>query len=236
MTETFNVYCDESGHLEHDKVGVMVLGAVWCPLDKTGQISERLREIKQKHGLSRDLEVKWGKVSPARTNFYLDLIDYFFDDDDLHFRALVVPNKALLRHGKFAQDHDDWYYKMYFDMLKVILHPTRYYRIYLDIKDTQSEEKVRHLRQVLSNSMYDFSMRIVERIQQVRSNEVELVQLADLLIGAVSYANREMSTSPAKLVLVNRIRSRSGYRLDRSTLYQESKVNVFVWRAQELDE
>jgi hypothetical protein len=61
------------------------------------------------------------KVSPAKTQFYLDLMDYFFDDDDLHFRALVVPNKSKLRHSEFRQSHDDWYYKMYFDMLKVIL-------------------------------------------------------------------------------------------------------------------
>jgi hypothetical protein len=35
MTQVFNVYCDESGHLEHDPLGVMVLGAIWCPQEKT---------------------------------------------------------------------------------------------------------------------------------------------------------------------------------------------------------
>ena len=46
MTTVYNVYCDESGHLEHDQIPVMVLGAVWCPLDKTAEIAARLREIK----------------------------------------------------------------------------------------------------------------------------------------------------------------------------------------------
>lgn len=35
MSETFNVYCDESCHLDHDHQKAMVPGAVWCPLDET---------------------------------------------------------------------------------------------------------------------------------------------------------------------------------------------------------
>ncbi len=35
MSDIFNVYCDESCHLENDHRKVMVLGAVWCPFDKT---------------------------------------------------------------------------------------------------------------------------------------------------------------------------------------------------------
>ena len=27
----YNVYCDESCHLEHDNSNVMVIGAVYCP-------------------------------------------------------------------------------------------------------------------------------------------------------------------------------------------------------------
>ena len=87
MSDIFNVYCDESCHLEHDHQTAMVLGAVWCPLEKSREIAVRLREIKQKNGLNRDFEVKWTKISPAKAVFYIDLIDYFFDDDfgDNHF-------------------------------------------------------------------------------------------------------------------------------------------------------
>lgn len=153
MSDTFNVYCDESCHLEKDHQKAMVLGAVWCAFDKTREIAVRLREIKQKHGLSSRFEVKWTKVSPAKTALYLDLIDYFFDDDDLHFRALIVPDKSKLRHDAIpGQDHDAWYYKMYFDMLKVILSPDARYRVYLDIKDTRGAEKICKLHQVLCNN------------------------------------------------------------------------------------
>jgi len=177
MSEIYNIYCDESCHLENDRLPVMVLGAIWCPLEKVREISARLRDIKAVHHLSPTFEMKWAKVSPARQEFYLNMLDYFFDNDDLHFRALIVPDKSLLQHEEFGQTHDDWYYKMYFDLLKVILSPHECYRIYLDIKDTRGATKVARLHEVLSNSVYDFSREIIERLQLVRSHEVEISQL-----------------------------------------------------------
>ncbi len=229
MDHTFNVYCDESCHLENDGEPIMVLGAVWCPLRKTREIATRLREIKTKHGLKPDFEIKWTKVSPSKTQFYLDLIDYFFDDDHLHFRALVVRDKTALNHERFDQTHDLWYFKMYFQLLRVIIDPEFTFHIYLDIKDTRSQRRVKNLHEVLSNSFYDFSMSIVPRIQTVRSHEVEQMQLVDLLTGAICYRNRQLSGNAGKETLIKRIQERSKYDLTRSTLPRESKVNIFQW-------
>jgi hypothetical protein len=225
MTNVYNVYCDESGHLEHDQIPMMALGAVWCPLEKTTEIAARLREIKARHGLPPAFEVKWTKVSPAKQAFYLDLLDYFFDDDDLRFRALIVPDKSVLRHENFRQSHDEWYYKMYFSM-KALFSPDAEYRTYLDIKDTRSAARINKLHDVLCNNMYDFDKRIIARVQTVRSHEVEQLQLADLLIGTVEYANRGLHGNSAKIALVNRMRKRSGYALTQSTLLREEKVNL----------
>jgi len=209
----------------------MVLGALWCPESVRREVAVRVREIKVKHGMPADFEVKWTKVSPAKVQLYLDLVDYFFDDDDLHFRALVVPDKSQLDHARFGQDHDTWYYKMYFELLKVILDPKAQYFIYLDIKDTRGATKVAKLGDVLCNNMYDFSRTVIKRVQVVHSGEVEQIQLVDLLIGGVAYANRGLATNSAKVQLVQRIRERSGYSLTASTLLRESKVNVFRWQA-----
>jgi hypothetical protein len=163
---------------------------------------------------------------------YLDFIEYFFAEKDLHFRALIA-SKEGLRHDDFGQTHDEWYYKMYFDMLKVLFSPDGRYRVYLDIKDTRGRAKVAKLHDVLCNNMYDFSREVIERVQIIRSEESEIMQLADLLIGAISYVNRGQSGNRGKLLLVNRIRERSGYLLTRTTLYREEKVNLFRWQPQE---
>lgn len=233
MTSGFNIYCDESCHLENDRQNVMVLGGVWCPANHVRELSVHLREIKVSHGLKPDFEVKWTKVSPAKVQFYLDFIEYFFDNNNLHFRAVVIPDKSRLVHELFNQSHDDWYYKMYFDMLKVILEPHTSYRIYLDIKDTRSGKKIRKLHEVLCNNMYDFSKDIIQRVQMIKSHESEILQLADLLIGAVSNINRGQSGSDAKRKLIEKIKDRSGYELTKSTLLKEEKFNLLIWRARE---
>jgi len=233
MSQTYNVYCDESSHLENDHHKVMVLGAVWCSLEKVREITLRLRELKLRHGLGSEFEIKWTKVSPARRQFYLDILDYFFDDDDLHFRALVIPDKTKLRHNDFSQTHDDWYYKMYFSLLKGVLDPQSSYRIYLDIKDSRSETKIRALHDFLCAHVQDPKKRIVERVQSVRSHEVAILQLADLIIGALNYANSQLDTSAAKVALVRRLVERSCYDITRSTLPRESKLNLLVWKPRE---
>lgn len=233
MGELFNIYCDESCHLEHDPVNVtaMVVGGILCPDAKKKEANDCIREIKKKHGIKANAEIKWNKVSPSMLPFYMDLINYFFDNSDLHFRAVVIPDKRELDHGRFNQTHDDFYYKTYFRMLKTVLEPGNEYAIYIDIKDTRSQEKVNKLHNVLCNSNYDFNRSMIKRIQQIRSHEVELMGLADLLIGAMSYLYRGFKESKTKLALIECIRQRSGYTLLSNTLYRENKFNLFVWRS-----
>ena len=228
MRRVYNIYCDESGHLENDGLKFMMLGALWGPADKAREIAVRLREIKVRHGLAPSFEIKWTKVGPAKKRFYLDLLDYFFDDDDLHFRGVLV-DKNQLDHDGHGSDHDTWYYKMYFRLITAVIEPGNQYRVYLDIKDTRSQGKVEKLHEVLCNSEYDFRQEIVERVQHVRSHEVEQVQLADLIMGAIAFANRGNGTNAGKWALVERMKQRSGLRLDRTTLLRESKLNLLAW-------
>jgi hypothetical protein len=230
----FNVYCDESCHLEHDGVPVMAWGAITCPAGEVRAIAEAIRALKSAHGLKPDFEAKWTKVSPGKAAFYLALIDLFLADDRLRFRGLVVPDKARLDHARFGQSHDDWYYKMYFTMLRPIFCAPHRYRIYLDVKDTRGGPKTRKLHDVLANSLLDFERQTVERVQQVRSHESELLQITDLLIGALTYANRGLATSPAKAAILERLRASLGQQaLSRTSTFAATKFNILVWRAQE---
>ena len=214
----------------------MVLGGIWCPKDKAREANARLREIKAKHGFGPKFEAKWTKVSASKKQLYCDLVDYFFDNEELRFRALIIPDKAKLDHQAHGQTHDEWYYKMYFTMLKAILSPQDRFRIFLDIKDSRGGRKVRKLHDVLCSSLYDFDVKIIESIQILRSHHVELLQLADLLIGAIGYINHQHSGNLGKVVLAGRIKERSGLSLERSTLLRAHKINLFRWDANWRDE
>jgi hypothetical protein len=229
----YNIYCDESCHLENDRQPVMLLGAVWCQKSYVKKVSAEIREIKSKHNARGEL--KWVKVSRARQLFYTELVDYFFKTPQLHFRCLVVDDKSKLDHDYFnLGSHDTFYYKMYYSMLKTILSPENRYYIYIDIKDTRSQNKVNKLREVLCNNVYDFTRQMIVNIQQIRSHESELLQLADLLIGAVSYKNRNLKENSAKVLIVKAIEKKIGQSLCLSTSLFKDKFNLFVFTPAEV--
>lgn len=230
MKTTINIYCDESCHLPNDGQKDMVLGALWCFEAKAAEHNQAIAELKAKHHLSPFFEIKWTKVSPGKLDFYRELINYFFDSKTMGFRAWVIPDKSVLSHDRYDQTHDEWYYKMYFYLLRNLISTDRKYRIYLDIKDTRSRMKLRKLGEVLSNANYDFSRDIIERIQHVHSHDIGLMQLADVLIGAVSYHARDLSGSSAKNEIVHLIKARTGLSLTRNTLPTERKLNLCIWR------
>jgi hypothetical protein len=217
--------------LENDHIKAMSLGAIWCERSAVRRIAEQIRQLKLAHGLSRQFEIKWTKVSPAKLDFYTAVVDLFFNRPELHFRGVVIPDKSLLNHAQFAQDHDAFYYKMFFTLLKIVFVPSQQYAVYLDIKDTRSQQMVQGLHDCLCNSQFDFDRESIQRIQQIRSHESELLQVADLLIGALSYLHRGLTTSPAKQALIEQIKRLSGYSLERNTLYREEKFNLLVWQA-----
>jgi hypothetical protein len=230
MSGTFNIYCDESCHLENDHQLAMVLGAVWCPIRAVREIAGTVRSIKKDHGHEPHIEVKWGKISPGNVPLYRDLVAYFFREPRLHFRALIVPDKRILDHAAFDQNCDDFYYKMYYTMLRnVVDSRDDAFRIYLDIKDTRSARKAAKLHEVLCNKMHDFARQRIATVQHVNSREIQQLQLADVLIGAVSYANRGLATSAAKLDIVREVADLAGVDLRSSTPPWARKVNLLRW-------
>jgi len=224
----FNIYCDESCHLEHDGKPVMLLGAIRCPSDQVASVSEALRDIKQREQARGEL--KWLKVSPSRRDYYREVTDYFFSQSALDFRCLVVDDKSRLDHEAFNKgSHDSFYYKMYYYLLRPLLSRENCYEVYLDIKDTRSQTKIDTLKTILSKSAHDYENVMIRRIQHVRSHEIELLQLADFLLGAVSYQARGLSQSTAKTAVVDYICESSGHSLRTSTPPWEEKFNLFYF-------
>lgn len=229
----YNVYCDESCHLEHDRINVMALGGIWCKKNRMQQISSDIRGIKQKYGVSATAETKWTKIGPTKKQLYIDLINYFFDCDDLFFRCLLVPDKSKLSHEKYHQTHNEWYYKMYYEMLKILFHKQNIYNVYLDYKDTHSYYRCKELHNILCSAAHDDSRTMINKVQPIKSDEVQIMQLVDILIGAIAYENRifpdDHEKSLTKLSIVDLIRTRSGCDLHTKTGYRQKKFNLFIW-------
>jgi len=217
MNKTFNIYCDESCHIENDHKNFMFLGSISSAYNQVSLHTSQINEIKKRHNFYA--EIKWTKVSQSKLQFYSDLIDYFFATD-LKFRVVGV-DKTKINNHVFAQTYDDFYYKMYYQLLNHKTDSRYSYNVYLDIKDTLSACKVRKLREILN-----IKFGVFRQIQNIRSHESILMQLADFLMGAISYyKNVQIKKNQAKVQLIERIIKRSGFDLDR-TNYSE-KLNLF---------
>ncbi|MCQ2977495.1 MAG: DUF3800 domain-containing protein [archaeon] len=225
----YNIYCDESCYLQNDHFNVMGFGCICVPKEKSREISLQLKEIKNEFHCTQEL--KWTKVSPKNLDFYHTLVDYFFDCKDLAFRALVVENKDSLDHETYnLGSHDSFYYKMYYQLLKNIVDKRNSgdtFNVYFDIKDRHSSFKIKKLQEVLTNYLHDFDATIITKMQIIRSNESELLQLNDFLLGSVMYKSRHFDTSAAKLSIVGHVENKSGSKLDYTNEPWKTKFNLF---------
>lgn len=225
----YNIYCDESCHLPHDNSNLMVIGGLSCPKDKVNDINKRIFDIKRKYGIHKYAEIKWTKVSKSKYEYFKELVDLFFESDFLNFRAVVALNKKELDYARFNLTHDDWYQRIYYLVLREMITIGSHYYVYVDIKDSKGSEKIDKLREVLNNVTGYFYDETVKNIQLVRSDQIQILQLADLLIGAVSYANRGLNSNPAKVDLISYIEHLTRRSMTRTTDKREAKFNIFRW-------
>lgn len=68
----FNIYCDESCHLENDHQQVMVLGAIWCPEDHSRSIEKSHSEFVRMWKTYRP----WKGQQQRRINISIDNFSY----------------------------------------------------------------------------------------------------------------------------------------------------------------
>lgn len=217
MSKTFNIYCDESCHIENDHKRFMFLGSVSAAYNQVRFHTDQINELKKKHNFYA--EIKWSKVSRSKLRFYLDLVDYFFSTD-LHFRTVGV-EKSRINTEAFNKTYDDFYYTMYYYLLNHNLNSLYSYNVYLDIKDTLSAYKVNRLKDILNAKFGVF-----RNVQNIHSKESILMQVADFLMGAISYLNNnEKHENQAKMQIIEKIKNHSGASLTNTTY--SHKLNLF---------
>ena len=216
--KTFNFYCDESCHLENDHFPFMLLAYTSVAYNQIKNHKDRIKRIRSKHNFYT--EIKWAKVSNSKFSFYNDIIDYFFETD-LKFRALII-NKKQVNNDMFDQNYDDFYYKMYYQLLNHKINMEYSYNVYLDIKDTLSAYKVNKLKEILN-----INYSAIRNLQNMHSKESEFMQITDLLIGAISYHLRGYNRVTAKNKLIEKIKKSANQDLTYSTPLSNSKFNLF---------
>ena len=222
MSKTFNLYCDEITHLIHDGHPYMLLSYISIAYPQIRLAKEEIKAIKRKFNYTEEL--KWTNVHSATYKVYAELVDWFFMND-LEFRAVVV-DKSQIDEKRADYSFNDFYFRMYFQLLHTKVDFQNRYNVFLDIKDTCSGEKLEKMKKIMS---YNSS---IGTLQFIPSRESVFIQLADVLMGAINYNLRIQKGDVkgnviAKLKLIEKIKRHSNISLNTTTPLSRNKFNLF---------
>ena len=224
MKNEYNIYIDETCHLEHDGIPVMCIGYIKLPKENYRELSDKIKKSKLKH--HNPTEIKWNKLSMSRMELYKELIDLLFDSQ-MQFRAVLVKRKDLLNNALYNEnDHNIFYYKSAYYLLRYDILRYATYRVYFDIKESHATQRLKKTSQILDRVCGEG--RFVH-FQNIKSDEIEFIQLADLLIGAIGYSNRDDidKNSRVKNLLIGYIEMKAGQSLKQETARWKTKFNIY---------
>jgi len=225
------VYCDESRtelfYRKPTEPGQYVLiGGIWIKSEKRKGYKDHIRNIRDSFNLFG--EFKWNRVSPSRLEFYRQIVQFFFKSE-ARFRVIVLPAEKMDAIQFHRADQELMFYKFYYQLIHHWIEPFNRYSIFLDLKTNRLHNRTKTLKEVLQNSNIDSE---VANVQALPSEELDILQLADVLIGAVGYHFHGLRTSDAKNTIIYEIEEGIGHPI-RATNRDEEKFNVFLFHPDE---
>ena len=174
--DAYNLYIDESCHLEKDGFSVMCLGYIKTEASQYLNHREAIKIIKERN--KTHAEVKWHNISRPSSPLYRELIDYFFSHE-LSFHSILVNGKTdwIKKQIDGGNTKENLYYDLIFDILEAYIYPEgQSIKIYLDIKDTRGRDKVKKLFDKLAAAHLG-SMSFVH-FQHIHSHENVLLSVS----------------------------------------------------------
>lgn len=177
-------------------------------------------------------EMKWTKVSACKLEQYKAFVNHFFDFAHLRFNCMVIDTQ-LVDYGKFCGgDHELGFYKFYFQLLSRRCHANRRYMVFTDQRPSNHPHPLRTLHRCVNHWCLGkgFGHEPVRDIQPVDSRKEDIMQLADVILGAVGYRCNGGNTSAAKLALCDHIETRMGRSLHLPTPRNFTVCNLWHWK------
>lgn len=221
----FEVYCDESGLEALTKKQAHLytaMGGIWMPADYRQIFKDNMNAIKQKHSIYGEL--KWNKISPKFFDVYKEIIDYFFQAEQLRFRVILIEADKVDNYTFNNTDSELGFYKFYYQLLHHWIFDFNDYNIFLDLKENRNKGRLKELERCLDNANLTSG---IQQVQGLPSHESLGIQLADILTGLTNAKfNREI-TSKAKIGLIEYVENTYLGKTIKATSRWEEKFNVF---------
>jgi hypothetical protein len=188
------------------------LGGVVCTDKGRSRLLNELRDVRVRYGLTK--EMKWDKISRRYVDAYCAWTDVFFEDPFARFSLLQIDvasqEWASLRpRPRRTRSRDDQLASAYHQFLLVTfggLHDTKRWSVFPDAglfsRDTVLDSVEFLFNRTYRRAFGPKSTRIIRLARALDSANNDLVQLADVLLGAFTYhvlLERPLSIPKAQL-------------------------------------
>lgn len=230
------IYADESSIGGHR---CLAWGGVWVTEEDEPAVRDGIAEVRRGVGWTRQSEMKWNKVSGAKCHpAYERLIAAFFEAP-VNFACIVVdtqhpgPNRGL-----------DWeldLYKTLYWLLFKRASPARQYEVVLDERTNREGDRLSVLRDSLNATMrrdHHYAGLCFRDVFARQSHDDDLLQLADVLLGAVAFHqngwHRKPKASGAKCAAARQIADvvNPHFGVLQHTAAAKTKFNIWRWDPQ----
>lgn len=232
-----HVFLDESSQNAHR---FMVLGFVSCPAQMVRQFEHDLDARLAGHGIQNS-ELKWTKVSGGKLAAYRAAVDFYFDEmvplgSEAH--ALIV-DTSLLDHRAYNEGDSELGFNKF--LFQILYHRAgkpfvRLEKIVVDLDARNTARDLLELQTCLNRrAAKDLGIpqhRPFTRVAHRNSKGSRLIQVADLLTGAIAWHKNAHDTRPeasaAKSALAAHVAGKIGLRrLGGGSSYGEKRLSMW---------
>ena len=243
----YRVYCDESNTDSHKPHPVY--GAILVAVDDLREVQQELadwRRREEMHG-----ELKWEKVRGGlRLKKYKSLVELLFSLSRqrqlLHFKAIILDRRApeYLTYSK--GDDELGFYKFYYHWILryFVKFPVKHrchLRVIIDDRTLPRDEQDPYttLKIILNHGIrqeFQTTTDVVTKVEPLNSTQSDLLQAADVLMGAVGFHNQDFHLRPNadkdKVELARYIAARLGLRTlkcETNPIKEDLKIVRWHW-------
>ena len=185
----YDLYCDESRQdllVKKSSIDInnryVCIGGIMLKTEDREKLKLNIKELKEKYSVYGEL--KWGNVSENKLDFYLELVDMFFNFNEIYFRTVIIDATEVDNDSYNESDHELGYYKFYYQLIIHWINARDEYYLFTDYKTNKDKFRLKELKRIVNRAC---NSQCVDVIQAIDSKESLLIQLQNVLMGAVGY-------------------------------------------------
>lgn len=222
------MYFDES-HIQQGAYAAV--GCLWGPKESLILLDQELKQARRRRGRSSfEGEISWSGRNrvPLKRKF----AELFFRSEEPRFAMLLIERE----HIGYKSGGIHWLYWQLLHCLNQggVFDILRRYKLYFDHHHERPRSWCKDVKLGLNDLLCSGSLPI-DKVRNLDSAESNLIQLTDILTGAISSKMNTVSKAPAKVELRNFIASKAGCRIQPADEIEHyEKFNIWVLEAQQM--